>query len=194
MRVSRRLFRSSLPVIVAFLLGASMVGVSWATVTFTDTVKAKNFRFTSPKSVKLVIGAAAFIPNTTGCSFFYEQGHHFHDFGTGCIYSAQVELPQRAKVTKVQWELADGPNSVLTLNAWQSSLIPAGTALSSMTSTCSGVCTLTDSTIAAAPGANPVNNTLSYYSLDLDTDASGTITMNRVVITYTTNRVGPASA
>lgn len=195
MRVSKGLVRSWLPVLVAFFIGASMVGTSWAVTTvFTGTVKAKNFAFTSQKTVRLVIGAAAFIPNTPGCSFDYEGGHHFHDFGTGCVYSAQVELPQRARVTKVIWTLANGAGSVLTLNAWDPGTIPAGTAIVTLTSPCSGLCNLASTSVATAQGANPVNNAASSYSLDIDTDASGTITVDKVTIFYKTNRVGPASA
>jgi len=195
MRVSKQFVRSWLPVIVAFFMGASMVGISWAaTTSFSGTVKAKNFKFSSAKTVHLVIGAAAFIPNTPGCNFDFESGHHFHDFGTGCVYSAQVELPQKATVTKVEWTLANGSGSVLTLNAWEPGLIPAGTVLASIPSTCSGTCVLTDSTVTQAAGANPVNDNESSYSLDIDTDAGGTITVNKVVISYTTKSVGPASA
>src|SRR5262245_27146983 len=119
MRAWKTFVRSWVPVLAAFLLGASMIGVAWgATTVFDGAVKAKNFKYTNQKTVRLVIGAAAFIPNGGGCTFIYEGGHHFHDLGTGCVYSAQVELPQKARVTKVTWTLANGPGSVLTLNAW----------------------------------------------------------------------------
>src|SRR5262245_9485864 len=158
MRASKAIVRSWLPVIVAFFLGASMVGISWAaTTSFSGTVKAKNFKYASPKTVHLVIGAAAFTPNRHGCSFDFEGDHHLPDFGPGGVSSAQVGLPQKATVTKVEWTLANGSGSVLTLNAWTPGLIPSGTVLANIPSTCSGACVLTDSTITQAGGANPVN-------------------------------------
>jgi hypothetical protein len=71
---------------------------------------------------------------------------------------------------------------------------PAGTLLASATSDCTGTCVKTDSTITNAGGANPVSTSASHYSIDIDAGGGGTILINKVVITYTTNKVGPASA
>ena len=69
-------------------------------------------------------------------------------------------------------------------------LIPAGTVLASATSDCSGTCVKTDSTITNAGEANPVGTASSHYSIDINADAGGTILINKVVITYTTSKVG----
>lgn len=193
MGLLRSFFRSWLPVIVAFFMGASMIGVAWAAKVFTTTVKAPGFVYTSPKTVRLVTGAAAFVANDNTCDWLFEAGHHFHDF-SGCTYSAQVELPAGARITKVQFYIANGIGTTLQLNAWDTGLIPSGTVLASATSDCTGTCVKTDSTITNAGGANPVSTIASHYSIDINADAGGTILVNKVVITYTTNKVGPASA
>ena len=192
MGLLRSFFRSWVPVIVAFFLGASMIGVAWAAKVFTETVKAPNFLYTGQKTVKLAIGAAAFVANDDSCDWLMEAGHHLHDF-SGCTYSAQVELPGTARITKVQFYIANGSGTTLQLNAWDTGLIPAGTTLASATSDCVGTCVKTDSTITNAGGANPVNNSASHYSIDINADAGGTILINKVIVTYTTNKVGPAS-
>jgi len=190
----RSFFRSWLPVIVAFFLGASMIGVAWAAKVFTTTVKAPSFLYTSQKTVRLVIGAAGFVANDDSCDWLMEAGHHLHDFGTGCTYSAPVELPQGARITKVQFYIGNGSGTIMQLNAWVTGLIPSGTLLASATSDCSGACVKTDSTITNVGGANPVSTSAYHHSIDINTDAGGTILINKVVITYTTNKVGPASA
>lgn len=193
MGLLRGFFRSWMPVIVAFFLGASMMGVAWAAQVFTQTVKAPNFLYTSQKTVKLVIGGAAFVANDDTCNWLMEGGHHLHDF-SGCTYSAQVELPAGARITRVQFYIANGSGTTMRLEAWDPGLIPDGTTLASATSDCVGTCVKTDATIPNAAGANPVNNTASHYSIDIDADAGGTILINKVVVTYKTNKVGPASA
>ena len=193
MGLLRSFFRSWLPVIVAFFLGASMFGVAWAAKVFTQTVIAPGFQYSGQKPVRLVIGAAAFVANDDSCDWLMESGHHLHDF-SGCIYSAQVELPQGARITKVQFYIANGSGTTMQLNAWDPGLVPAGTVLASATSDCTGTCVKTDLTITNAGGANPVSTAASHYSIDIDADAGGSILINKVVVTYTTNRVGPASA
>ena len=194
MGLLRGFFRSWVPVIVAFFLGASMIGVAWAAKVFTQTVKAPGFVYTSPKTVRLVVGAAGFVANDDSCNWLMESGHHLHDLGTGCIYSAPVELPAGARITKVQFFIANGIGTTMQLNAWDPGLVPAGTVLASATSDCTGTCVKTDSTITNAGGANPVSTAASHYSIDIDADAGGTILVNKVIVTYTTNKVGPASA
>src|SRR5688500_416449 len=106
-----------LPVLAAFLLGVGLVsGVGVAhdgsgqllhsghSDTMNGTLTAKGFKYNSPKTQKLVLGASSFNPNAHTCQFTLEgYGGALKDLNGCAGYSQDFSLPKGSRITKVTW-------------------------------------------------------------------------------------------
>ena len=192
----RSLARSWLPVGVAFLIGATFVGVaaghggspdflhSGHSDTMNGTLKAKNFKFKSPKTNRLVVPGSAFAPND--CTGF--SGEACSNTADNMV--APVNLPQGAVVKRVLWTYDSGAAGDASIHL-ESNFGDANHDDMSLMNTdaCgSSPCTKSDSTISPSG----INNARRWYGLWLSPNIAGHSTF-RVVIVYTTRSVGPAT-
>jgi hypothetical protein len=200
----KKMFHAWLPVGVAFLIGALFVGSasghtgfpaflhSGHSDTMAGTLTAKNFKYSTPKVVQYEVPGSAFVAGTP--SDVPDHGNYSGavTLATGEVAVAPVYLPQGAVVTRVtvwhevesafDWDLhleandnVGGHDDMVILDASACAATPCST-----------------STTTFSP--NTVNNKTRAYGLFLRNDGASPITVFRIVISYRTSALGPASA
>ena len=208
MRFFKSLLQSWIPLGIAFVLGTVVVGgVAFAhpgspaflhsghSDTMNGTLTAKNFKYKSPKTVRLVVSGSAFIPDSDGDTF--EHGGYSGSATplAGSEMVAPVELPHNARVVRVSWfydESATEDAGELHLEA---NNLTGGHA--DMALLLSDICAADPCPpkVDASISPNTINNRTRHYGLWLD-DAEGTgeLTTYKVVITYRVGAPGPAAS
>lgn len=191
MSAAKKFLHAWLPVMTAFLLGATFVGIAFAaTTTFDGTVKADNFVYAKAKTVQYVVPGSAFVGDS---SVNPDHGNYSGavTIAPSEVVVAPVYLPQGAVVTKVSiyTDITAGGDFELHLEANNST-----GGHSDMVSMSPGACATTPC-VATTTSVDPsvVNNKTRSYGLWVSDGGSGS-TIYRVVITYTTKAVGPVSA
>jgi hypothetical protein len=156
------------------------------------TLTAKNFKYKTPKTVQYVVAGSAFVSGNPG-----QEPDHGDYSGKVVVASGQsavapVYLPQGATVTKVTvWHETTSAND-FELHL-ESNFSDGGH--DDMVLFLASACAATPcSTSTTTVDFNPVNNKTRAYGLWLFNGSAGSITVYRVVITYRTSSVGPASA
>lgn len=197
----KSLVRSWLPVGVAFLLGATFVGIAGAhsgfpeflhsghSDTMNGTLTAKNFKYKTPKTNKLVVPGAAFVgdTNTSVIDHGNYSGQVF--LPAGNVANAPVNLPHGAVVTKVSWfhDTAAAGDAELHLEA-----NTATGGHDDMVAPSNAACAATPCvTVVTTVSPNVINNGLRHYGIFLS--ANNDFTTYKVVIFYTTRLPGPAT-
>jgi hypothetical protein len=207
-RFFNSLFQSWIPLGIAFVLGTVVVGGvaiahpgspsflhSGHSDTMNGTLTAKNFKYKSPKTVRLVVPGSAFIPESDASTF--EHGGYSGEATPtgGSEMVAPVELPHGARVVSVRWfydENAAVENAELHLEANNLTGDHADMAL-----LLSDACATTPCppTVDTSISPNTINNRTRHYGLWLDDlSDTGDVTTYKVVITYRVGAPGPAAS
>jgi hypothetical protein len=190
MRV-RNVLRRGLPLVLVFLLGASMVGSAWAAVTrirgnltVTGVVKAKNFRYLNPRANRLVVPGAAFVGNL---SLGYTGSVYIEDTAV-----APVNLPQGATVTRVVWFHQAGAAGEGHLHLESNnrtgghSDMVIGDNVACATTPCA--------TVFNTVSPNRINNNQRHYGIWLADNGDPGFETYSVIIHYRTADVGPRTS
>jgi hypothetical protein len=181
----REKFRSWLPMVVAFVVGATMVGSAWAAVTVIEgdltvkgTVKAKSFRYTTPKTQRLVVPGSAFIADESTDDVNHGNYSGAVVFGSGGgTANAPLYLPHGAVIQKVTW-VHDGGS--MNFHLERNFSTDHEDMLDKNSSPC-GVSVCSKSYTAISPRV--INNNKSHYGIFLNgSDAR----LYKFVIVYTT--------
>jgi hypothetical protein len=206
---TKRFLRAVLPLVAAFVLGALAVGQVGAHTgfpkflhsghsdTMNGTLKAKGFKFKTRKTGVLVVGASAFQPMDSGCGWSNPGYGGALIAESACLFSANVDLPSGARITKVRWF-----HDTVTTPAGDGDMILEGddplssgggydtlTSISADTSCTTVPCIGADATIPLIPGVNPVNNLMTHYTLSWDV-AVANFRMAKVIVFYTVANPG----
>jgi len=204
----KRMYKSWIPlgavvVIATLLVGGSAGGHPGSSGflhaghsdTMNGTLTAKNFKFKTPKTVRLVVPGSAFIPDSDADT--YSHGGYSGEVTplAGSEMVAPVELPQGARVTQVRWfydESAADDAGELHL---ESNLIQGGhtdmALLQSLACATEPCPPRVDSSISP----NTINNRVRHYGLWLnDLGGAGDLTTRKVVILYRIGVPGPAAS
>jgi hypothetical protein len=215
----RRKLMSLLPVMAAFLVGASLVGVATGHSGFQDllhsghsdkikgTLTARRFRFSHPKAAWEVLAPISIRPvdpEAPACLDTEwhipadpEAGPSYVSSGAGCWMAAQVMIPDDATITKMVWHLRDPSDTTPILMELVSfdALGAGGKVLADDRDTrgpaeCADGCHISQGVDKQIPGFNPVINQRRSYTFRYKAEDAA-IKTTRVLITYKVETAGP---
>jgi hypothetical protein len=199
--------RRGLPLLVAFVLGASVVGVasghegspgflhSGHADTMKGTLRAQNFRFLRPRVSYVVIAPASIQPlDSSDCTGF-ERQENFVSAPAGCEMIAQVNPPNHSFISKVVWNLrADSATNVeLELVSYDAlgnepPKVVAGAGEITPVAECETGCAVSYSAFPE-PGVNPVVTQRRTYSVVVSADQP--IKTTRIFVRTEVDTPGP---
>ena len=188
--------RTAVPVVLAMLVGAAMVGVAQShpgdkallhsghSDTMKGTLKARNFKYLQPKTFKYTVPAGAIMGEDAaeGVNHAGYSGEAVLVNGASAV--AGVMLPTGSRVTKVQ--LFSESTDFIRIHLEKNPLATGGdhVDMSEFNSTACGndFCVATDTTIDQP---KIVGN--RHYGLWIDNQDTPNVSVFKVVITYKTN-------
>lgn len=198
----RSRFPKATAIVVAFFIGTMFAGVAWAATTIVQgnltvngTVKAKNFTYSSARTVLYNVPGAAFTADLNPVGHGDYSGSVVIPPSSDAV--APVMLPQGAIVTKVVVMTDVLTDGQIRTHLEASSFTGNHSDMVSFDSASPTVCAssppCTSSTTAVSP--NKVDNKKRTYGLWLrNEDGSNPVTVYRVAIYYKISAAGPASA
>jgi hypothetical protein len=201
----RTLIRRGAPLLTAFVLGASLVGVATAHKGFPEflharhsdsingRLRADHFRFSRPFGSYVVIAPAAIQPlDPSACTEFHRD-RAFVSAPAGCEMVAQVTVPNHSTITMVTWDLQPDAATMVSMDLVSyNDLGNTPQALvdeSTEVSPCDPGCKL-EFSVFPMNGVNPVIPQRRTYSVFFSSE-SETIRTTRILVTTMVRRPGP---
>ncbi|HYN37449.1 MAG TPA: hypothetical protein VEV82_10815 [Actinomycetota bacterium] len=186
MKSATSVFRSSLSMVAAFLLGVALTGVATGHSGFGSllhsghsdvmdgTLTAEGFKYSSPETHRLAVPAAAFI-------------HESSSGGGQVIITAPqvapVNLPDGATVKKVQWYYDEtaSDDDTLQLEVWDPGPGQESNMVNLDQPACNSLPCVSSTTGISSP---VINNKTHHYVLMLFPGPMDPVTTFKIVITY----------
>ncbi|MBI4260459.1 MAG: hypothetical protein HY658_07825 [Actinobacteria bacterium] len=190
-----------LPVLVAFVLGASLTGIAGAhggspeflhanhSDRMFGTLTANNFKFAAPKVSRLSIPAAA-LDETSEAATFQRTDSYGYTLHPSAVATAPVNLPHGARVIRVEWVHQGGAppgTATLHLERLGASLDDQDLAVVDSVMCSETACT----SVTTAISFPVINNGKFGYGIWIENDSTQDFELYFVVIVYTVTTPGP---